>query len=88
MFYQGQSVQIKRWGNSAALRLPKELLKKVAWKSDEIVNINIDSDGRRIIIEPIKSNSEKIEAMFARYNKETIYAEYNWGADVGKEIIE
>jgi hypothetical protein len=81
------AVTIARWGNGAGLHLSKDLLERARLKIGDAVQLDVRGNG--ITISPAyRSNSEKIEALFANYPGEPYIGETDWGHDVGKEKIE
>ena len=76
-------VNIKKWGNSAAIRLPANLMKSVAIDIDSEVNIS-EYHGK-IIIEPVKKKEYSLESLLADITEENIQSEVDWGRAVGKE---
>ncbi|MDM8564849.1 AbrB/MazE/SpoVT family DNA-binding domain-containing protein [Candidatus Halobeggiatoa sp. HSG11] len=58
---------IAKWGNSAALRLPKNILNSLNLKIGD--KVNIISNGSKIVIEPSKPNLEQLLNMVTQENK-------------------
>lgn len=75
--------QIKKWGNSLALRIPKLLALGVNLKQNELVNLSIDKDS--IIITPIGEKKYSLEKLLKCVTKSNLHGEFNTGAPVGKE---
>lgn len=76
---------IQKWGNSQGIRLPKHLLEQMKWKENE--EINIVSDGEKIIIEKVlKIKRKNIEELFADFDDNYEPIEMDWGKPVGNEI--
>ena len=75
--------QIKKWGNSLALRIPKLLALGVNLKQNELVNLSIDKDS--IIITPIGEKKYSLEKLLKGVTKSNLHGEFNTGAPVGKE---
>lgn len=76
--------QVKKWGNSASVRIPAAILDEVHLSIDQAVNIRAE-DGR-IIIEPLQ---EKItlESLLRQVTPENLHGEVDFGEPVGREII-
>ena len=49
--------EIKRWGNSAAVRLPKKLLNQTGLDVDSAVSMNVEE--HRIVIEALEETAPK-----------------------------
>jgi antitoxin MazE len=55
---------IKKWGNSAAIRIPAAVMKAVDFGLDEIVDVR-EEEGR-IIIEPVRQKAYDLHAFVER----------------------
>lgn len=76
---------VRRWGNSQAIRLSKEIMKKMNLKENDRISVSIDSG--KMIIEKInkpkyRNLKERLEVF---YNKpiEDIYVESTQEVDMG-----
>ena len=80
---------LAKWGNSAAIRIPKLILDKLNIDSNnfESVIFSIDVDGNRLILEK-KQEKTKFELLVEKSKGEkTNPKEYiDWGEPIGKEI--
>ena len=77
---------IKRWGNSAALRLPADLLNGLNPKPKTIVDISIRNTA--IIKKKKKKKSElSLEKLLAGITAENLHGEVDTGYAVGKEFF-
>jgi len=76
--------QVKEWGNSQGIRIPKEVLKRAGIALDEMLDVTV-SDG---IITLTKSFRHKtLEERAAEYDgKLMLDGEYDWGEPVGREV--
>ncbi|MBO6637315.1 MAG: AbrB/MazE/SpoVT family DNA-binding domain-containing protein [Roseitalea sp.] len=85
-------VQISKWGNSSAIRLPKAVLEQLGLKAGDAVTVAVE--GGKAVIEPARAGKvyiPPIEELIAEADRigwdkepETI----DWGPDVGSEIID
>ena len=75
--------QIKKWGNSLALRIPKLLALDANLKQNKMVELSIDKDS--IIITPIGEKEYSLEKLLKGVTKSNLHGEFNTGASVGKE---
>ncbi len=76
--------QVKAWGNSQGVRIPKESLQDANIRVDDILNIKV-SDGV-IILEKQSFRHRSLEERAAEYGgKLDVDGEYNWGEPVGRE---
>ena len=77
---------IKRWGNSAALRLPADLLNGLNLKPESVVDVSMRN--KAIIIKPIQKKSElSLEKLLAGITAENLHGEVDTGYAVGKEFF-
>lgn len=75
---------LKKWGNSQAVRLPKEILEKNHLKEGDLIEIRTENN--TIILEPKKRKFKKIslELIFAGYSGEQ--PKEVWDEPVGEEL--
>jgi len=76
--------QIKKWGNSLALRIPKLLALDANLKQNKLVDISIDKGS--IIITPISEKEYSLKKLLEGVTKNNLHEEFDTGAPVGKEI--
>ena len=83
-------VRVSKWGNSLAVRLPKELAEKLALKEGQTVDVSIE--GKALTVRPFaKRRSPTLAEMVAeakRLGPEHEPGIVDWGPDVGAEIID
>lgn len=61
------SVAIAKWGNSAALRLPKNILERLALHVGD--KVNLVQKGNTVVIEPCKPSLDELLAKVTASNK-------------------
>ena len=76
--------QIKKWGNSLALRIPKLLALDANLKLNKVVDISIDKGS--IIVRPISEKEYSLEKLLEGISKNNLHEEFDTGTPVGKEI--
>jgi antitoxin MazE len=74
---------IKKWGNSLALRLPASVLDGTVFELDLEVDVRVE--GNRMIIEPVRPPID-LDAMLAAITPENSHELIDWGPPVGKEV--
>lgn len=76
--------QVKEWGNSQGIRLPKEILRSAGIALNEILDVSV-SNG---VITLVKPNRHKtLEERAAEYDgKLMLDGEYDWGEPIGREV--
>lgn len=76
---------IKQWGNSAAVRIPKPLLKGAGLEVGSRVELSV-IDGC-LIVEPVNADQYRLEALLVDVTLENVHRDVGSGKPVGKEII-
>ena len=76
--------QIKKWGNSLALRIPRSFALNANLRQDELVDLSIDKE--RIIITPIGEKEYSLDELLADVSESNLHGEFDTGAPAGKEI--
>ncbi len=77
--------QVKKWGNSAAVRLPAAVMAEAGLDLDQAVDVRTENG--RIVIEPIREAQYDLAALVAGITPENLHAETAWGANEGREIF-
>lgn len=76
---------IKKWGNSAAVRLPSALLESLNLQLDSPVEVFAQDE--MIVIKPIKKKSNiSLESLLAGITSDNLHGEIETGNAVGKEF--
>jgi len=78
-------VQISKWGNSLALRLPKEIASRLGLIDGTRVEVTTEAD--RIVISagrPVYTLAELTEGL----TPEALHEAFDWGDDRGREAID
>jgi antitoxin MazE len=77
--------QLKKWGNSLALRVPTGLLAELNLSENSTVDLRVE-DGK-LIIAPMQKRKWKysIEDLLAGVSEQNIHSETDWGSAVGEE---
>lgn len=76
--------QVKEWGNSQGIRLPKEILKSAGIALNDILDVTI-SNGAITLVKPFRHKS--LEERAGEFGgKLMLDGEYDWGEPVGREV--
>lgn len=78
-------VSVKKWGNSASVRIPASILEAARLKLDDTVEIR-EEEGR-IVIEPIRPESYDLAQLLAGITPDNQHEEVDFGPAVGKEAF-
>ena len=77
-------VQIQKWGNSLALRIPKAFAVESNVTGGSTVEVSMENGN--IIVKPIKESRYTLEELLEGITDENLHGEVNWGRPVGKEV--
>lgn len=75
------TVAIKKWGNSLALRIPKDIAQTLHIENNSTLELSI-KDGV-LVIEP--QNETLLESLVSRIDTDNLHAEVDTGKAVGNE---
>lgn len=81
----GMKVRVKKWGNSASVRIPAALMESAGLKLDDAVEIS-EEDGR-IVIEPLESASYDIDSLVAAITPANRHRAISTGSPKGRELL-
>jgi antitoxin MazE len=76
-------VLIKKWGNSASVRIPATVMAAAALSVDQAVDVR--EENGRIVIEPIRASNYTLEDLLAGMTPETFPDDEGFGRPVGEE---
>ncbi len=74
---------VKKWGNSAAVRIPATVLEAAQVQLDQLVDVR--EERGRIIIEALRPESYDLAALVAGITDENRHDAIDMGAPVGQE---
>ncbi|MBF0852305.1 MULTISPECIES: AbrB/MazE/SpoVT family DNA-binding domain-containing protein [Gluconobacter] len=75
---------VRKWGNSAAIRLPANILEAAHLHVNQAVDVR-EEDGR-IVIQPVRPATLSLEALTAAITDDNRHGEVSFGSGVGGEI--
>jgi antitoxin MazE len=75
---------VKKWGNSAAVRIPASVMEAASLNLDQVVDVR--EEGGRIVIEPIKADPYELDALLDQMRSETFPEETDFGPPRGREM--
>lgn len=76
-------VQIQKWGNSLALRIPKSFAVESKIKQGSTVEVSLESG--KIVIFPVAEPEFLLEDLLAKVTSENLHGETATGSSVGQE---
>jgi antitoxin MazE len=75
------NVAVKKWGNSLAIRIPKDIARSLSMENNTIIEMNIERD--KLVIKPkVKTN---LESLVSKITFKNLHGEINTGERVGNE---
>jgi len=78
-------VVVKKWGNSASVRIPSGIMEAARLRLDESVDVR--EEGGRIVIEPIRPSKYDLAQLLSGITPENVHAGVDFGSPVGKELL-
>lgn len=76
-------VLVKKWGNSASVRIPASVMAAAALNVDQPVDVR--EEGGRVVIEPIRKPAYDLDQLLADMTPETFPEDVDFGAPAGRE---
>jgi antitoxin MazE len=88
MFLQGggnpaMKTVVKKWGNSASVRIPAAILQAAKLRLEDSVDVREESG--RIVIEPLSRKEYDLSELIKRITPENLHEEVDFGKPVGNE---
>lgn len=77
------TTKVQKWGNSLAIRIPKEVAEQLSLEQGSDVEIQKTEDG--IKLTP-KKRKPTLEEMMAQITPENQHEEIDWGKPEGREV--
>ena len=77
-------VQIQKWGNSLALRIPKAFAVESNVTGGSTVEVSMENGN--IVVKPIREPMYTLEELVERITDENRHEEIDWGRPVGNEV--
>lgn len=82
---------VQKWGNSLGLRIPAAIASEMQIQRGTPVTLRLDDGVLTVRVARTSRRRRsrfKLKDMIARMTPENLEPTYDWGPDVGKEIIE
>lgn len=76
--------QVKKWGNSASVRIPAAVMEAASLYIDQTVDIR--EENGRVVIEPVTAPAYDIDALIDAITPENRHEEIDFGPPTGKEV--
>ena len=76
---------VRKWGNSASVRIPAAVMQAAHLNLDEAVDVREESG--RIVIEPAQRKEYDLAELVKQITGENLHDEADFGRPVGKEAL-
>lgn len=76
--------QLAKWGNSLAVRLPRQIVETARLQEGDPLNLSVGKDGA-IVMRPAR-RKYRLEELVSRITPRNRHDETDWGGPVGGEI--
>ena len=77
-------LQVKKWGNSASVRIPASVMAAAHMHVDQMVDVR--EEGGRIVIEPVVAPVYDLDELLDRMSPDTFPDDVDFGGPVGGEV--
>jgi antitoxin MazE len=75
---------VKRWGNSAAVRIPAGLLRAIHLDLDQVVDVR--EEAGRIVIEPVRQRAYELDELLKGITARNRHGAVDFGPPAGEEV--
>ena len=75
---------LKKWGNSAALRIPASVMQAMRLDLDDVVDIR--EEAGRIVIEPVRPKAYDLAELLRGITPKNRHDAVDFGSPAGKEV--
>jgi antitoxin MazE len=76
---------VKKWGNSASIRIPSNILKAAKMRIGDPVDIR--SERGRIVVTPLRPSSYDLADLLKMITSDNLHDEVDFGNGMGKERL-
>ena len=75
---------VKKWGNSAAVRIPVSVMQATRLDLDEVVDVR--EEAGRIVIEPVRQKTYDLKTLLRGITPKNQHEAVDFGPAMGKEV--
>lgn len=76
---------VKKWGNSASVRIPAAVMQAAQLELDEPVDVR--EEAGRVVIEPLRRKEYDLAELVKGITRTNLHEEADFGGPVGKEAL-
>ncbi len=77
-------VQVQKWGNSLAIRIPKSFARETKIEQGSVVDLSVVKG--KLVAKPINEYEYSLEELLAGVTKENLHTEVDTGDATGQEV--
>lgn len=74
---------VRKWGNSASVRIPRAVLEEAKLKVDQKVDVQVEAGA--VVIRAVRREYDLAD-LVSQITPENLHPETDWGPPVGKEV--
>ena len=78
-------ITVKKWGNSAGVRIPASILTASGLTIDQTVDVR--EEAGRVIIEPVTTKEYDLATLLAAITPDNLHQETDFGPSTGQEQL-
>ena len=75
---------VKKWGNSAAVRIPASIMEATHLDLDEVVDVR--EEAGKIVIEPVRQKTYELAKLLKGITPKNRHEAVDFGTAMGKEV--
>ena len=75
---------VKKWGNSAAVRIPASVMQATRLDLEEVVDVR--EEAGRIVIEPVRQKTYDLDTLINGITSKNQHEAVDFGPAMGKEV--
>ncbi|MCI0628066.1 MAG: AbrB/MazE/SpoVT family DNA-binding domain-containing protein [Acidobacteria bacterium] len=76
-------LQVQKWGNSLALRIPKPFAQDAAVEEGTLVDVSV-SEGK-LVVTPVRKRTITLKQLLTKVHRGNLHGEVDSGPPVGRE---
>jgi antitoxin MazE len=77
-------VVVRKWGNSASVRIPAAVMRAARLNLDQEVEIR--EEGGRVVLEPVRQVSYDLASLLNGITEDNLHGEVSTGDAIGQEV--
>jgi antitoxin MazE len=78
-------VNVKKWGNSTAVRIPAAVMDAADFRIDDTVDVRAENG--KIVIELVRETDYDLDQLLDRITSENLHESIDFGGPFGKETL-